>query len=312
MRRERRRRASRRAHHVLDLLHELEHRRAGPHLRRDGGHRRVAHRAGALHHLELLGRLRPPELVHEPRARHRPRRAQRVGQLEHRLGPRAVADPRACRVSPRPRAPRRRAPGRRRARSRRRASPAARPAISNSVIIRGRTKTGSAPGRKNAPRPSRARTATRRSSGSRARRRSGTRGRRGRQEEDVDAGLPDPLAQPPLPLRVVEHRGESRRAPMSDMRLFDLRVTVERIEGRSVCGLAPGDYFELTESSRVRIPAGSTSASTRSPPCCRSCPRSSGSSRRGLAGDRDVRRLPGCRGAADHADRADRRAEDAR
>jgi uncharacterized repeat protein (TIGR04076 family) len=40
------------------------------------------------------------------------------------------------------------------------------------------------------------------------------------------------------------------------MRLFDLRVTVERIEGRSVCGLAVGDYFELTESSRVRIPNG--------------------------------------------------------
>ena len=40
------------------------------------------------------------------------------------------------------------------------------------------------------------------------------------------------------------------------MRIFDLRVTVERIEGRSVCGLAVGDYFELTESSRVRIPEG--------------------------------------------------------
>jgi uncharacterized repeat protein (TIGR04076 family) len=40
------------------------------------------------------------------------------------------------------------------------------------------------------------------------------------------------------------------------MRLYDLRVTVESIEGRSVCGLAVGDYFELTESSRVRIPAG--------------------------------------------------------
>ena len=38
--------------------------------------------------------------------------------------------------------------------------------------------------------------------------------------------------------------------------LFDLRVTVERIEGRSVCGLEVGDYFELTESSRVRIPEG--------------------------------------------------------
>jgi len=40
------------------------------------------------------------------------------------------------------------------------------------------------------------------------------------------------------------------------MALYDLRVTVERIEGRSVCGLAVGDYFELTESSKVRIPAG--------------------------------------------------------
>lgn len=43
---------------------------------------------------------------------------------------------------------------------------------------------------------------------------------------------------------------------MPDFELYDLRVTVERIEGRSVCGLQVGDYFELTESSRVRIPAG--------------------------------------------------------
>jgi uncharacterized repeat protein (TIGR04076 family) len=40
------------------------------------------------------------------------------------------------------------------------------------------------------------------------------------------------------------------------MTLYDVRVTVERIEGRSVCGLAVGDYFEVTESSRVRIPEG--------------------------------------------------------
>jgi uncharacterized repeat protein (TIGR04076 family) len=44
--------------------------------------------------------------------------------------------------------------------------------------------------------------------------------------------------------------------PVTEMQLFDLRVTVERIEGRSVCGLEVGDYFELTESSRVRIPEG--------------------------------------------------------
>ena len=43
---------------------------------------------------------------------------------------------------------------------------------------------------------------------------------------------------------------------MTEMRLFDLRVTVERIEGRSVCGLEVGDYFEVTQSSRVRIPDG--------------------------------------------------------
>lgn len=43
---------------------------------------------------------------------------------------------------------------------------------------------------------------------------------------------------------------------MTDMLLYDVRVTVERIEGRSVCGLEVGDWFEVTESSRVRIPAG--------------------------------------------------------
>jgi uncharacterized repeat protein (TIGR04076 family) len=43
---------------------------------------------------------------------------------------------------------------------------------------------------------------------------------------------------------------------MTEMRLYDLRVTVERIEGRSVCGLSVGDSFDVTESSRVRIPDG--------------------------------------------------------
>jgi uncharacterized repeat protein (TIGR04076 family) len=38
--------------------------------------------------------------------------------------------------------------------------------------------------------------------------------------------------------------------------LYDLRVTVHEIHGRSVCWLEVGDYFELTESSRVRIPDG--------------------------------------------------------
>jgi uncharacterized repeat protein (TIGR04076 family) len=42
---------------------------------------------------------------------------------------------------------------------------------------------------------------------------------------------------------------------MGEFSLFDLRVIVERIEGRSVCGLKPGDSFEVTESSHIRIPA---------------------------------------------------------
>jgi uncharacterized repeat protein (TIGR04076 family) len=46
----------------------------------------------------------------------------------------------------------------------------------------------------------------------------------------------------------------ARRKAVSS--LYDLRVTVDRIEGRSVCGLEVGDYFEVTESSRIRIPDG--------------------------------------------------------
>ena len=43
---------------------------------------------------------------------------------------------------------------------------------------------------------------------------------------------------------------------MTDMELFDLRVTVESIVGRSVCGLAAGDWFELVNSSELRLPDG--------------------------------------------------------
>lgn len=45
---------------------------------------------------------------------------------------------------------------------------------------------------------------------------------------------------------------------MTDQRfeLANLRVEVVAIEGRSVCGLAVGDWFEVSESSRVSIPAG--------------------------------------------------------
>ncbi len=48
----------------------------------------------------------------------------------------------------------------------------------------------------------------------------------------------------------------SDKAPADQFRLANLRVTVVAIEGRSVCGLSVGDYFEVTESSKVRIPDG--------------------------------------------------------
>lgn len=38
------------------------------------------------------------------------------------------------------------------------------------------------------------------------------------------------------------------------MEIFDLRITVDSISGRSVCGLKPGDYFEVTNSAELRIP----------------------------------------------------------
>lgn len=37
---------------------------------------------------------------------------------------------------------------------------------------------------------------------------------------------------------------------------YDLRICVDRIEGRSVCGMQVGDYVELTRSSQLRIPEG--------------------------------------------------------
>jgi len=39
-----------------------------------------------------------------------------------------------------------------------------------------------------------------------------------------------------------------------DMELYDITVTVDRIEGRSVCGMSVGDTFHVTESSKLIIP----------------------------------------------------------
>ncbi|MPZ26449.1 MAG: TIGR04076 family protein [Micromonosporaceae bacterium] len=38
--------------------------------------------------------------------------------------------------------------------------------------------------------------------------------------------------------------------------VYDLRVTVDSIEGRSVCGMAVGDYCELVHSAQLRLPDG--------------------------------------------------------
>ena len=38
--------------------------------------------------------------------------------------------------------------------------------------------------------------------------------------------------------------------------LYDLRITVAEIRGRSVCGMKVGDYFEVRNSSQITIPPG--------------------------------------------------------
>jgi len=58
-----------------------------------------------------------------------------------------------------------------------------------------------------------------------------------------------PRGDPPIP-------DDSAAAPDDSATLYDLRVVVDRIEGRPVCGLRVGDWFELTESSRLRTCPG--------------------------------------------------------
>ena len=38
--------------------------------------------------------------------------------------------------------------------------------------------------------------------------------------------------------------------------LYDLRITVAEIRGRSVCGMSVGDWFELRNSSQLVLPEG--------------------------------------------------------
>jgi uncharacterized repeat protein (TIGR04076 family) len=50
--------------------------------------------------------------------------------------------------------------------------------------------------------------------------------------------------------------GVDRPDPSAETVVYDLRVTVDRIEGRSACGLQPGDYFDLVASNELRLPDG--------------------------------------------------------
>lgn len=42
----------------------------------------------------------------------------------------------------------------------------------------------------------------------------------------------------------------------TDMQLHDLRISVDRIEGRSVCGLQVGDHIDVVRSNEMRLPEG--------------------------------------------------------
>ncbi|AZS35704.1 hypothetical protein CVS47_00301 [Microbacterium lemovicicum] len=45
------------------------------------------------------------------------------------------------------------------------------------------------------------------------------------------------------------------RTPDDEMTLWNLRVCVDSIGGRSVCGLEVGDYFDVVNSNELRLPA---------------------------------------------------------
>ncbi|MFI6435369.1 TIGR04076 family protein [Streptomyces sp. NPDC050759] len=67
--------------------------------------------------------------------------------------------------------------------------------------------------------------------------------------EEGTTGTPAPFPPPEAA------HGGGRSGPLLT-ELYDLRVTVDRIEGRSVCGMSAGDYFELINSAELRIPQG--------------------------------------------------------
>ena len=97
-----------------------------------------------------------------------------------------------------------------------------------------------------------------------------------------------------------------------DMQLYDLRVTVEEIGGRSVCGLSVGDYIEVTCSSQLRMPPGGhfclyALAAALAAAAGQAAPTARG----GLARARQLVACPDPGGTPDHANHSDRPALDA-
>lgn len=50
--------------------------------------------------------------------------------------------------------------------------------------------------------------------------------------------------------------GPGGHHPSAISGLADLRVVVDRVEGRQVCGLKPGDWFSVSKSSQLSMPEG--------------------------------------------------------
>ena len=135
---------------MLDRLGELGHRDAGHDERRRSAIVVLDRRDRALHRRELLGRLDPPELVDERRAGAEavepddPPRLSAVS-AQTRSPTATVA------AGPRPRTTRSKIAGPSSVSLTTTTSPSGSSRRSNAANMRGRTKTGSAPGRKNAP-----------------------------------------------------------------------------------------------------------------------------------------------------------------
>ena len=99
-----------------------------------------------------------------------------------------------------------------------------------------------------------------------------------------------------------EHLSSGTEAPAEEeMTLFDLRVTVDEIKGRSVCGMQVGDWFEVRNSDQLSLPPGRhfcfwaiQSVLPLLPAKMRSSPSRTGSSRTRSSAARTPRRVSSC------------------